>query len=77
MKNTLKDSEIPLTKLLDNSRADEGATALGPAVLASAILAGKGKPGSQVTICTDGMANTGLGSFGFGNQNNDEANKFY
>jgi Mg-chelatase subunit ChlD len=41
----------------------KGRTALGPAVLTSVAMASKGAPGSQVIICTDGMANVGLGSF--------------
>ena len=41
----------------------KGTTALGPAVLTSVAMASKGAPGSQVIICTDGMANVGLGSF--------------
>ena len=44
----------------------KGRTALGPGVLASAAMASKGAPGSQVIVCTDGMANVGIGSFGFG-----------
>jgi hypothetical protein len=39
-----------------------GATALGPAVIAAIELASKGAPGSIVFICTDGLANVGLGS---------------
>lgn len=46
---------------INKFRAD-GGTALGPALLASIILAGKGNKGSKVIICTDGMANVGLGS---------------
>ena len=47
-----------------------GATALGPALLASIVLASKGLPGnyictkylgSKVIICTDGLANMGVG----------------
>lgn len=36
---------------------------MGPAVLTAIALAGEGAPGSSVVICTDGMANIGLGSF--------------
>ena len=43
-----------------------GRTALGPAVLTSVAMASKGAPGSQVIVCTDGMANVGLGSFDYG-----------
>ena len=51
----------------------KGTTALGPAVLTSVAMASKGAPGSQVIICTDGMANVGLGSFGrsFGGMGGD------
>ncbi|KAF6735258.1 Circularly permutated Ras protein 1 [Oryzias melastigma] len=39
---------------------EHGATALGPAVLASVAIASK-YPGSKVILCTDGKANIGLG----------------
>nr|XP_005988053.1 PREDICTED: circularly permutated Ras protein 1-like isoform X2 [Latimeria chalumnae] len=39
---------------------EHGATALGPAALVSIAMASR-KPGSKVIICTDGLANTGLG----------------
>jgi hypothetical protein len=42
---------------------ETGPTALGPAVLSSIALASEGAPGSQVVICTDGLANIGLGAF--------------
>lgn len=42
---------------------ETGPTALGPAVLTSVALACEGKPGSIVVICTDGLANIGLGAF--------------
>lgn len=41
---------------------EKGQTALGPALLSAVLLARAGKPGSSVIICTDGLANTGLGS---------------
>ena len=44
-----------------------GATALGPGVLTSIAMAAEGGPGSSVVVCTDGMANQGLGSTRFGN----------
>lgn len=34
---------------------------MGPAVLTSVAMASKGKPGSTVVICTDGMSNEGIG----------------
>eukprot|EP00727_Mastigamoeba_balamuthi_P000800 m51a1_g10717 putative actin (1113) ;mRNA; r:219305-223208 len=39
----------------------EGCTALGPALSVAVGLAG-GRPGSKVMVCTDGMANEGIGS---------------
>ena len=39
------------------------ATALGPAALFSIGVAMNYPPGSQILICTDGLANTGLGAF--------------
>lgn len=41
---------------------ENGPTALGPAIISSVTLASKGKAGSKVIICTDGLANVGLGS---------------
>ena len=41
---------------------ESGPTALGPAIISSVTLASKGKAGSKVIICTDGLANVGLGS---------------
>jgi hypothetical protein len=39
-----------------------GPTALGPAILTSIAMASQGSKGSSVVICTDGLANVGLGS---------------
>jgi len=50
-----------------------GPTALGPALLASIILAAQGGVGSKVIICTDGLANVGLGSLEFGLEETSEA----
>lgn len=40
---------------------ENGPTALGPALVSSVMLASKGKAGSKVILCTDGLANVGLG----------------
>lgn len=40
---------------------EKGQTALGPALLLSVMLASR-HPASKVIVCTDGMANIGLGS---------------
>jgi len=42
---------------------ETGPTAMGPAVLTSIAMACQGNPGSTVVICTDGLANVGLGAF--------------
>lgn len=42
---------------------ETGPTALGPALLTSVALAAQGAPGSTVIVCTDGLANVGLGAF--------------
>lgn len=39
-----------------------GATALGPALLTAVSLASR-RPGSRVVVCTDGLANVGIGAF--------------
>jgi len=61
------------TKLF--SLAEEGQTALGPALLISCAIAAQ-KPGSKIVLCTDGVANVGVGSME--NKENIEAAKdFY
>lgn len=42
---------------------ETGPTALGPALLTSIAMAAEGAPGSVVVLCTDGLANVGLGAF--------------
>lgn len=42
--------------------SEGGATALGPALYTSILLAGQGGNGSKVILCTDGLANIGLGN---------------
>lgn len=44
-----------------NSLNETGPTALGPALIAAVGLASDGLPGSKVIICTDGLANVGIG----------------
>jgi len=62
MKNPIGQSHKKLTQKLMGLE-ETGPTALGPAVLSSIALASEGAPGSQVIICTDGLANIGLGAF--------------
>jgi len=70
----VKESYPYLIKTLSELRTG-GATALGPALLISVALATQGKPGSKVVICTDGLANRGLGSLETGNE--EKAKEFY
>lgn len=49
--------------LLNNINKTEakGQTALGPALVSALNVASKGSPGSSVILCTDGLANIGIG----------------
>ncbi len=73
MSKSLKDSYPFLLNTLKTMRTG-GATALGPALLISVALAAQGKPGSKVLICTDGLANKGLGSL---DEKKEAADEFY
>ena len=42
---------------------ETGPTALGPALATAISMASSGNPGSMVVLCTDGLANVGLGAF--------------
>lgn len=42
---------------------ETGPTALGPAALSAIVMAAEGAAGSTVVICTDGLANVGLGAY--------------
>jgi len=52
---------------------ETGTTALGPAVATSIAMAAEGAAGSQVVICTDGLANIGLGAFEEANTDAEKA----
>ena len=58
-KSVSESKEQLIDKLWDLE--ESGATALGPALQLSIAIAGS-KPGSKVILCTDGLANIGLGS---------------
>ena len=62
LNSKISETKEKLTKKL-MSLEETGPTALGPAVATSIAMAAEGGPGSQVVICTDGLANIGLGSF--------------
>jgi hypothetical protein len=57
---SVKDSKQDLLKKLWNLE-EGGATALGPALLLGITVAGA-RPRSKVILCTDGLANAGIGS---------------
>lgn len=42
---------------------ETGPTALGPGILTAVAMAAEGSAGSSVVICTDGLANVGLGAW--------------
>jgi len=50
-----------LVKKLNKTEA-RGQTALGPALLSAIDVASKGSKGSTVVLCTDGLANIGVGA---------------
>jgi len=53
-----------LIKVVKNLESKYGVTALGPSLLVSSLIAAEqGGPGSQILVCTDGLANHGIGSF--------------
>jgi len=45
------------------SLEETGPTALGPALATAVGMAAEGATGSQVVLCTDGLANIGIGNF--------------
>jgi hypothetical protein len=52
--------ELLLNRL--NKTEAKGQTALGPALAAAIEVASKGSKGSTVVLCTDGLANIGVGA---------------
>jgi hypothetical protein len=66
----LSDSFENLISNLNKTEA-KGQTALGPALIAAIEIASKGTPGSSIYLCTDGLANIGLGAL----ENLNEENK--
>ena len=65
-----------MTKVLN--LVPKGMTALGPGLVVSVALAVQGKGGSKVIICTDGMANQGIGAIeNLGEEGQQRTDKFY
>jgi hypothetical protein len=61
MNLSVKDSAKALQEKLFKLE-ETGPTALGPAVVSSVAMATQGAAGSTVVICTDGLANIGVGA---------------
>ena len=61
IKKNITETRIDLVKKV-SALHTKGKTALGPAVLTSIVMAAEGGNGSTVFICTDGLANVGIGS---------------
>jgi hypothetical protein len=61
LQGKVKDTKADLQKQL-MSIEETGPTALGPALLTAVAMAAEGAPGSTVVLCTDGLANIGLGA---------------
>lgn len=60
LNNSIKQTESGLINKL-YSLNENGPTALGPALIAAIGQASQGLPGSRVIVCTDGLANVGIG----------------
>ena len=73
IKNSIKQSSSSIIKSLREIE-EEGATALGPAVLLSLSLLKNAKIGSRIFLCTDGMSNLGIGSL---EEDKEKAKEFY
>lgn len=74
MKYPINDCAIAITNRVNKLTAS-GGTALGPALVNALGLATQGSSGSKIILCTDGLANEGLGSLD--GRNDQEAIKFY
>lgn len=72
LNDSQNDADVYMTKNVETTQEDlikrldqieeNGQTALGPGLIVALGAAMKGTPGSRVIICTDGLANVGLGS---------------
>eukprot|EP00347_Sterkiella_histriomuscorum_P012379 403368807 len=62
LQNTISETREKLQHAL-MSVEETGPTALGPALVTAISMAAQGNSGSTVVLCTDGLANVGLGAF--------------
>lgn len=77
MKNPIKNSADKILEKFQKIE-EKGQTALGPALLSAIYMISNAKPGSMIILCTDGLANLGLGSFDVAASEDLQAsNKFY
>lgn len=74
IENSVRNAGDDIARTVNKFNAG-GGTALGPALALAVGLAERGKPGSKVIICTDGMANVGIGSLN--NSRDETAGSFY
>ncbi len=72
LKEPISESSTKLFEALEKLK-ESGQTALGPGILVALGMASKGSQGSKLIICTDGLANIGLGSL----ENHDNTDNFY
>ena len=73
IKASIRDSSSHIIKSL-RATEENGATALGPAVLLSLSLLKNAKIGSRIFLCTDGMSNLGVGNI---SENRENAIEYY
>ena len=73
IKSPIKLSSKNIIKSL-RATEENGATALGPAVLLSLSLLKSAKIGSRIFLCTDGMSNLGVGDI---SENREGSIEFY
>jgi small GTP-binding protein len=71
---TVRDSKEQLLARLW-ALTESGATALGPALSVALAVARRGAVGSRVTLCTDGLANVGVGALDGGDEAARDAGK--
>lgn len=72
--HSLQESCDKIFNALDNIE-ESGCTSLGPALLLSTSILSQAKNGGSIILCTDGLANNGLGSLK--DERNPQSTEFY
>lgn len=75
MQHTVNESFAKIFKSLDGIE-ESGSTALGPALCFAVGMASQAAQGGSIILCTDGLANRGLGSL-MNESDEDNARQFY